>query len=50
MREVTDEGSSGPWMFLYWNGDGSLWQEFRFRSYEVRDEFEAFCEKLAKRK
>ena len=50
MREVTDEGSSGPWMFLYWNGDGSLWQEFRFRSYDVQAEFEAFCEKLSKRK
>ena len=45
-NEEPVDGDSGPWMFLYLNGDESG-LEFRFASAEVQAEFIRFCEELA---
>ena len=44
-EDVTD-GGSGPWMYIY-AGKDTVGKEYYFPSYEVRLEFEAFCETLA---
>ena len=41
-----DSGDSGPWLYLYWNGDRSEFQEFTFKSAERRQSFERLCEEL----
>ena len=46
--EHTEAGGAGPWMYLYWDGDGSKYQEFSFASYEVQRSFQKFCEALVK--
>lgn len=46
-KENTNSGNSGPWLYLYWDGDKDIYQEFTFSEYESVYEFEAFCEKLA---
>ena len=45
-KENTDSGSSGPWLYLYWDGDKDVCQEFSFKEYGTVYEFEAFCEEL----
>lgn len=45
-EEVIEDGGSGPWLFLYWNGDKGKFQEFTFQSYGKLLEYEAFCEEL----
>ena len=45
----TDTGNAGPWLYLYWNGDRSRFQEFSFAAYETRISFAAFCAELAQR-
>ena len=45
-KENVNSGNSGPWLFLYWDGDKDKCQEFAFKEYEDVDEFEAFCERL----
>ena len=42
-----DSGGRGPWLYLYWTGDKSKYQEFSFESLGKRGEFEEYCEKLA---
>ena len=42
-----ETGSRGPWLYLYWTGDKSEYQEFSFASLEKQGEFEDFCEGLA---
>lgn len=42
----TEAGGKGPWMYLYWNGDRSKYQEFSFASFTTRSSFEAYCEAL----
>ena len=44
--ENVDSGNSGPWLYLYWNGDQDVCQEFTFRDSEIVYEFEVFCEGL----
>ena len=46
-EEDLNDGDSGPWTFMYWNGDQGTMQEYSFISYEARLNFEAFCEALA---
>lgn len=46
-EESADSGSSGPWLYLYWTGDRSKFQEFSFRSYSDRLSFEELCRNLA---
>ncbi len=45
-QEHLESGNSGPWLFLYWEGDENDIQEFTFRNSQALTEFEAFCEKL----
>jgi hypothetical protein len=47
--ESLDSGGRGPWLYLYWNGDKSKYQEFSFASLDRRAAFEELCEKLASR-
>ena len=45
-EETADAGGSGPWMYLYWNGDKSKYQEYYFASYDARLKFVEFCVSL----
>lgn len=47
-EEHLEDGDAGPWLYLYWNGDGGKCQEFSFVSVEKRLAFEAYCEELRK--
>lgn len=48
-REVdTSSGGAGPWLYLYWKGDGGVVQQFTFASLEKQRTFETFCAGLAK--
>lgn len=40
------DGSSGPWLYLYWTGDRGEYQEFSFPAYGDRLAFEALCLRL----
>lgn len=42
-KEHTESGGRGPWLFLYWKGDRSKYQEFSFPSWGARDAFEKYC-------
>ncbi len=44
-----ESGSSGPWTFLYWEGDKGDWQVFSFASWDAQTSFEALCASLAER-
>ena len=44
--ESTESGGSGPWLYLYWDGDKDVCQEFSFKEYETIYEFEEFCKGL----
>ena len=48
-KESASSGDRGPWTYLYWNGDESVYQQYSFPSYSVRKDFEEFCESLAER-
>ena len=48
-EENLDCGDAGPWLYLYWNGDGGTVQQFSFASWDALGEFEAFCESLRDR-
>lgn len=45
-KENTDSGNSGPWLYLYWDGDKDIYQEFSFAEDEYVYEFETFCVEL----
>ena len=42
-EESIESGGSGPWLYLYWNGDDSNYQEFSFASPIAEDAFEEHC-------
>ena len=42
-----DSGSRGPWLYLYWTGDKSQYQQFSFDSISTRRAFEDLCAELA---
>lgn len=42
-EESSGAGGSGPWMFLYWNGDEDIYQEYSFASQDQEAAFEQFC-------
>lgn len=44
--ESATTGSHGPWLYLYWNGDRSKFQEFSFPSPGAQSAFEEFCGEL----
>ena len=41
--ESAESGSRGPWLYLYWTGDKSQYQQFSFDSVSTRRTFEEFC-------
>jgi len=45
-KESTDSGQSGPWLYLYWNGDRNKCQEFTFADLERANAFEEFCMRM----
>lgn len=48
-KESTTSGGSGPWLYLYWNGDKNKYREFTFETPEKEGEFEEFCAELKSR-
>lgn len=42
-KKHVETGSTGPWVYLYWKGDRSKYQEYTFPSSSARASFEAFC-------
>ncbi len=44
-----DSGDSGPWTFLYWEGDKGKWQVFSFASWDAENQFNTLCETLRER-
>ncbi len=44
--ENLEDGASGPWMYLYWPGDGGDYQEFALAQPGMKLSFEDFCESL----
>lgn len=47
-KDNANSGGSGPWLYLYWDGDKNICQEFAFREDAVLYDFEEFCEELVK--
>ena len=45
--EDISAGGSGPWLYLYWNGDRGKYQVFTFSDNEKAAAFGAFCTALA---
>jgi len=45
-EESTEDGGHGPWLFLYWKGDRSEYQQFSFASVEKKKSFEELCSML----
>ncbi len=45
--ESANSGGAGPWLYLYWTGDKSAYQEFSFDSFGTQREFESFCAELS---
>ncbi len=41
--ESADSGGRGPWLFLYWKGDRSKYQEFSFADRGRETSFEELC-------
>ena len=46
-EESLDDGDDGPWLYLYWKGDRSKYQQYSFPSYGDLLAFEEFCASLA---
>ena len=38
-----DSGRSGPWFFIYWEGDKGVNQVFEFRDLDARYDFRKWC-------
>lgn len=45
-EENISTGGSGPWLYLYWQGDKGKCQQFSFVDYGTEVEFEEFCKEL----
>ena len=45
-NQESETGGSGPWLYLYWKGDGGKYQEFSFLTVNEKNSFEEFCEEL----
>lgn len=45
-KNNTEAGGSKIWLYLYWKGDQSKYQEFSFASEDMRNSFEHICMKL----
>ena len=49
-EDSAESGETGPWLYLYWNGDKGKYQQFSFDSYGTQAEFEKFCLSLVQEK
>lgn len=47
-KQNTKTGESGPWFYLYWEGDCDKYQFFSFPSSSEEKAFESYCEELGK--
>lgn len=45
-EDDADSGDTGPWLYLYWDGDKDVYQVFRFASAEKEKAFVELCESL----
>lgn len=45
--DSADSGGSGPWTYLYWQGDKDVYQQYAFPSLAARTALEAHCARLA---
>ena len=45
--DVMDGGDSGPFLYLYWNGDKDKYQVFSFESYKKQKAYEELCIELS---
>lgn len=43
------DGDTGPWTYLYWEGDKDRYQQYSFRSQSRRKDFEELCSELAEK-
>ena len=41
-----DSGDSGPWLFIYWEGDKGRNQVFSFRDLDAQYDFRKWCEEM----
>lgn len=48
-KESITTGDSGPWTYIYWNGDNSKYQKFTFESAEDESNFIEYCKELKAR-
>ena len=48
-EDSLSDGSSGPWMYIYWKHDKSIYQKYAFSSGADRLAFENYCSALAER-
>lgn len=46
MKESTESGDAGPWLYLYHKNDRSKYRQFAFESTARLAEFETFCKAL----
>lgn len=44
--ESSEAGGSGPWLYLYWEGDRGKYREFTFLSAAAETAFEELCAEL----
>lgn len=44
--ESVDSGDSGPWLFIYWEGDEGSNQVFEFRDLDAQYDFRKWCEEM----
>ena len=42
-HESLETGGSGPWLYLYWDGDQGIYQEYAFPSDQAEAAFIDFC-------
>ncbi len=47
--ECIESGNSGPWLFLYWKGDKSKYQQFSFADSTAEKSFAQLCARLRQR-
>ena len=44
--ESADSGGSGPWLYIYWNGDKAKYQKYSFADYGAQSKFLELCLEL----
>jgi len=47
-NQNSETGGSGPWLYLYWEGDRAKYHQFSFSTLSEEKAFESFCVELVK--